>query len=93
MKINTIELLPEVKDNLIEKLTIKVPLSAVNEEMITEISSLAKSNPGKTKLYFYVRDEDGQMYVNLFSRSVEIAVRKDFVNYLKSQPVLDYKIN
>ena len=93
VKINTIELLPEVKDNLIEKLTIKVPLSAVNEEMITEISSLAKSNPGKTKLYFYVRDEDGQMYVNLFSRSVEIAVRKDFVNYLKSQPVLDYKIN
>ena len=93
VKINTIELLPEVKDNLIEKLIIKVPLSAVNEEMITEISSLAKSNPGKTKLYFYVRDEDGQMYVNLFSRSVEIAVRKDFVNYLKSQPVLDYKIN
>ena len=93
VKINTIELLPEVKDNLIEKLTIKVPLSAVNEEMITEISSLAKSNPGKTKLYFYVRDEDGQMYVNLFSRSVEIAVRKDFVNYLKSQSVLDYKIN
>lgn len=93
VKINAIELLPEVKDNLIEKLTIKVPLSAVNEEMITEISSLAKSNPGKTKLYFYVRDEDGQMYVNLFSRSVEIAVRKDFVNYLKSQPVLDYKIN
>lgn len=93
VKINTIELLPEVKDNLIEKLTIKVPLSAVNEEMITEISSLVKSNPGKTKLYFYVRDEDGQMYVNLFSRSVEIAVRKDFVNYLKSQPVLDYKIN
>lgn len=93
VKINTIELLPEVKDNLIEKLTIKVPLSAVNEEMITEISSLAKSSPGKTKLYFYVRDEDGQMYVNLFSRSVEIAVRKDFVNYLKSQPVLDYKIN
>ena len=93
VKINTIELLPEVKDNLIEKLTIKVPLSAVNEEMITEISSLAKSNPGKTKLYFYVRDEDGQMYVNLFSRSMEIAVRKDFVNYLKSQPVLDYKIN
>ena len=93
VKINTIELLPEVKDNLIEKLTIKVPLSAVNEEMITEISSLAKSNPGKTKLYFYVRDEDGQMYVNLFSRSVEIAVQKDFVNYLKSQPVLDYKIN
>ena len=93
VKINNIELLSEVKDRLIEKLTVTAPLSAVNDEMIMELSSLVKENPGNAELYFYIRDEDGQMYVNLMSRTMKISVRKDIVNYLKSQPLLDYKIN
>ena len=40
-----------------------------------------------------VRDEDGQMYVNLMSRTMKISVQKELVNYLKNQPLLDYKIN
>jgi len=93
VKINNIELLSEVKDRLIEKLTVTAPLSAVNDEMIMELSSLVKENSGNAELYFYIRDEDGQMYVNLMSRTMKISVRKDIVNYLKSQPLLDYKIN
>ena len=93
VKINNIELLSEVKDRLREKLTVTAPLSAVNDEMIMELSSLVKENPGNAELYFYIRDEDGQMYVNLMSRTMKISVRKDIVNYLKSQPLLDYKIN
>ena len=93
VKINNIELLSEVKDRLIEKLTVTAPLSAVNDEMIMELSSLVKENPGNAELYFYIRDGDGQMYVNLMSRTMKISVRKDIVNYLKSQPLLDYKIN
>ena len=93
IKINNIELLPEVKDRLIEKLTVTAPLSAINDEMIMEFSSLVKENPGNAELFFYIRDEDGQMHVNLMSRTLKISVRKDIINYLKSQPLLDYKIN
>ena len=93
IKINNIELLPEVKDRLIEKLTVTAPLSAINDEMIMEFSSLVKENPGNAELFFCIRDEDGQMHVNLMSRTLKISVRKDIVNYLKSQPLLDYKIN
>ena len=93
VKSNTIELLPEVKDNLIEKITVTAPLSAINDEMIMELGSMVKTNPGNTELYFFIRDEDGQMFVNLMSHTLKISVRKDLVNYLKSQPLLDYKIN
>ena len=93
VKINTIELLPEVKDRLIEKITVTVPLSAINDEMIMELGTMVKTRPGNTELFFLVRDEDGQMYVNLMSRTLKISVHKDLVNYLKSQPLLDYKIN
>ena len=93
VKINTIELLPEVKDRLIEKITVTMPLSVINDEMIMELGSMVKDNPGNTELFFQIRDEDGQMYVNLMSRTLKISVHKDLVNYLKNQPLLDYKIN
>ena len=88
-----IELLPEVKDRLIQKLTVSLPLTAVDDEFIAEMSALVKKSPGNTELAFYVQDEDGQMYVSLLSRTQKITVRKEMVNYLKSQPWLAYKIN
>ena len=93
VKINTIELLPEVKDRVIEKLTVMAPLSAVDDEMIMEFSSLVKAHPGNAELCFLIRDEDGRMHVSLSSRTLKISVQKDLVNYLKSQPLLEYKIN
>ncbi len=93
VKINTIELLPEVKDRVIEKLTVTAPLSAVDDEMIMEFSSLVKAHPGNAELCFLIRDEDGRMHVSLSSRTLKISVQKDLVNYLKSQPLLEYKIN
>lgn len=93
IKISHVELLPEVKDKLIEKLTVTVPLSAVNGEMIVELNSLIKETPGNTELYFHVCDEDGQMFVNLMSKILKITVNRALVDYLKNQPLLDYKIN
>lgn len=93
VKINTIELLPDVKEKVIERITVKAPLSYIDDEFITEFGSIVKQNPGNAELLFYIMDDDGQMYVNLSSRSIKVSVQKDLINYLKSQSQLDYKIN
>ena len=93
VRINSIELLSEVKDHLIEKLTITVPLSAVDDQMIMEISSIAKASPGSTELCFCILDEDGQTHLSMSSRAVRLSVQKELVDYLKAQPLLQYKIN
>lgn len=93
VKINQIELLPEVKEKVVEKLTITAPLSAITDEMILELSVLIKEHPGNAELGFFIQDEDGQMYVNLLSHTIKVSVGKELINYLKSQPMLDYKIN
>ena len=92
VKINLIELLPEVKDKIIEKLTVSMPLSEVNDEFIEEFSSLIQAHPGNVELHFRLVDEEGQ-HVNLASRKQKISVRKDIIAYLKSQTALSYKIN
>lgn len=93
LKVTGIELLPDVKDEKIEKITIAAPLDDLNEELITELASIIKNNPGKAELYFKVRDSDGKMAVNMMSRSMKISVRKDLITFLKMRPELHYKIN
>ena len=92
VKINSIELLSDVKDEVIERLTVSMPLSEINDEFIEEFSSLVKANPGNVALNFYVKDEEGQ-HVSLVSRELKINLQKDIIAYLKSQSMLSYKIN
>ena len=93
VKINSIELLPEVKDKIIEKLTITLPLSAIDEELIEELDALVKEHPGNAELCFNIQDEEGQMYVNMFSKSNKITVHKELMAYLEAHPLLSSKIN
>lgn len=93
IKITSIDLLPDVKDKMIEKITIAAPLASVTEELVAELSSLIKGNPGQAELYFKLRDTEGQLTVDLVSRSVKVSVKKDLLAFLRHQPDLEYKIN
>ena len=92
VKINTIELLPEIKEKVIEKLTVSLPLTEINDEFIEEFSTLVLANPGNVELNVFVRDEEGQT-VSLTSRGLKISLQKNILTYLKSQTSLSYKIN
>ena len=92
VKINSIELLSDVKEEVIQKLTVSVPLSEINDEFIEEFSALIKAHPGNVALDFYVKDEEGQ-HLNLTSRKWKINLQKEIMAYLKSQSILSYKIN
>ena len=93
VKLNQVELLPEVKDSIIQKLTITVPLSAVNEEMIGELHALMKAHPGNAELCFNIQDEKEMMHVNLMSRIMKITVHKEIMAYLEEHPLFSSKIN
>ncbi len=93
VKLNQVELLPEVKDSIIQKLTITVPLSAVNEEMIGELHALMKAHPGNAELCFNIQDEKEMMHVNLMSRILKITVHKEIMAYLEEHPLFSSKIN
>ena len=92
VKIHSIELLPDVKDKVIEKLTVVIPLTDINEEFIEEFSALIKAHPGNVKLHFCIKDEEGK-HISLSSRDCKLSLQKDIVAYLKSQTALSFKIN
>ena len=93
LKITSMELLPDVKEKLIEKITILIPLSVLNKALITELSELTKARPGATELYFRVTDPDSRMTVDLVSRPVKLSVGRELISYLKERPELEFRIN
>ena len=93
VKINKIELLPDVKDKLIEKITISTTLDALDETMLTEMTSLINGHPGNAELHFHIKDIESQMQANLMSKTIKITVGKELIQYLKNNPTLEFSIN
>lgn len=93
LKINSIQLLPDVKDSLIEKLTITIPLHDMNTQMVEELTTLTKNNPGNSLLYFEVVDGERNMKVELFSRSIKVNVKRELIDYLIENDNFIFKIN
>ena len=93
LKITSMELLPDVKEKLIEKITIAIPLSALNTALVTELSEVVRTHPGSTSLYFRIQDTESRQNVDLVSRPVKLSVGREVVNYLKERPELEFRIN
>ena len=93
VKVTSIELLPDVKEKLVEKITIFIPLSVLNKGLIAELADLTKAHPGNTQLCFKVMDKDTRMAVDLVSRPVKLNVGRELISYLKGHPDLRFQIN
>ncbi len=88
LKIKSMTPLSEVKDSLIEKVTISLKLMDIREDSIAELSSLIKNNPGNTSLYFKIEDNDRQqMYVSLFAEGEKFSVSRKLVRYLEDNSI------
>ena len=93
LKINSIDLLPQVKDKLIDKITIILPLHDMTNRMIQDLSDLTKKGQGNSLLYFEVVDGEKNMKVDLFARSLKVNVSRELIDYLADNENLMFKVN
>ncbi len=93
VKITSISLLSEVKDKLVSKITIQIPLTKLNDTTVAELSALMKNNSGNSLLYFQIIGEERHMNIQLFSRPAKIRVNKHLIDTLRDELDIDFKIN
>lgn len=82
-----------MKDKLVSKITLQIPLSELTDTTVAELSALVKNNSGNSLLYFQIIGEESHMHLQLFSRPARIKVNKHFIDYLKNNLLIDFKIN
>lgn len=93
LKINSIQLLPDVKDHIIEKITIVLPLHDMDAQMLQELTLLTKNNPGNSLLYFDVVDGERNMKIEMFARGLKIEVKRELIEYLEANENILFKVN
>ena len=93
LKVQNIEYLQNVKDKAIDRITISLTSDMLNDEIVTELTELIRESPGKTKLFFQLRDTAGKHHVLLRSTSNDVDVKHNLIQYIEQTPALDYKIN
>ena len=92
LTIGKIDFLSDVKDELIESITIDVPLSRLTEDMTFTLNELTNES-GKALLYFNIIDPEGKQNLKLQSRNHQINVDRKLIDFIKSQPDFSYRIN
>ena len=91
-KISSVEQLSDLKDRLIKKITLTIPISELNETLITEIASIIKNKPGNTSIYFRIEDFEKQLSLSLYPDNQKFKIDKSLIHFLEKQSI-QFRIN
>ncbi|MDE5999524.1 MAG: DNA polymerase III subunit alpha [Bacteroidaceae bacterium] len=92
LTISSVELLAEIKDQLIQKITFEVPLDKMTVAMVEDLAEIVKENPGNADLIFNIHAADNTQLA-LLSRKTKVRVGKPIVQFIREHPDIRIHIN
>ena len=93
LKIGGVEFLQTIKEKAIDRITISMITDKVDDALVNDLTEMINDNPGKTKLFFQLRDSNGNHHVLLRSKREGIDVKNQLISYIDSHDGLSYSIN
>jgi len=96
LKIQKIDVLNDVRDKLVNKLTLNMPLDHLDDEFVTDLTDMVLTNKGAVNIYFNVVDNLTQSKIRLFARQFRVNMDKRFYRMLrkyKEDGKIDFQIN
>ncbi len=93
LTVGKVEFLGEIKEKIIESITVIMSLSDLDEDTVLSLSAFINESPGTADLYFRILDPEGRMHLTLHSRTHRVTVRRELIEFIESKPALSYKIN
>ena len=93
LKVKNVEFLQQIKDKALERITISMVTDQLDAETVNDLNEIISSHPGKTQLFFQLRDSQGKNHVLLHSKNRCVDVRHTLIDYIEKHEMLDYHIN
>ncbi|HCX99076.1 MAG TPA: DNA polymerase III subunit alpha [Bacteroidales bacterium] len=90
--IRNMQMLSEVRDEFVKKITISLTVDEINNEIIDKIQTLTTANTGKVMLRFRLTDPQSRVSLEMFSRAYRVNPSNELVDHLR-QMNLNFKIN
>ena len=96
IKIQKIEVFNEIKEKLINTLTLTIPLQQLTEDYAVELTDMVMNNKGNVNLYVQVVDELSPNKVMLFARQNRLQINKEVYHSLKrarSEGIIEFQVH
>ncbi len=91
-KINSIQLLSEIRDKLSKSVDVNIRAQDVNESIIRQIEAILQRNPGNCSLKFNLFDESESITVDLLSRKFRVSPSNDLIQALEEIPTIEFRV-
>lgn len=82
-------MLSDVKEELVNTLTLTISLADINEHMISELNKLT-AHKGKVRMRFRIIDPVDHVAVNMYSRAKRIHLTDELMNYLRDSAFIQH---
>ena len=92
LKVLKVEQLYDVKEHRLERFTISMDASSVNDQMVSDLVTLVDGNEGTTQLCIELYTAD-QSLVTLYSLSKGVNVDRTLLDFIAKEENMDYRIN
>lgn len=92
-KIVNVMMLADARTEMIKRVTIKIPINSVDENLITDLSAFTDNKDGKTLFQVLLFDPQDGIKVEMKSRTRKLLINNQFFSFVKNHEGLEIKIN
>ena len=93
LKIRNITMLPDVREELIKSVMLRMPIDTVTPDIIGDLKKIVHKVPGKALLRFNIYDAEENINIEMFSRNQRVSVSDELLGYLASRPDIEFRLN
>ncbi len=93
LKVKSMHLLANAKEDLIKSVLLDMPLSFIDKEIVSSLEELAEKNKGDVLLKFRISDPEKNISIFMFSRSKKISLTEEVMRFLDKHPEIEVRLN
>lgn len=92
LKVQKIEQLYDVKQNRLERFTISIDATALDDAFVSELATVIEEHIGNTQLYIQLRTPDNTVLM-LRSKNGGVNVDRTLIDFISSNEKMEFHIN
>lgn len=92
-KLSTVEYLQTVKENRLERFTIVVDSTEVNEAFVNDLKSVIENDEGKAQLFLQIHDPESNTNILMRAQERTVGVSRELIQFVNDHPKMSYQIN
>ena len=92
-KLSTVEYLQTVKENRLERFTIVVDSTEVNDAFVNDLKSVIENDEGKAQLFLQIHDPESNTNILMRAQERTVGVSRELIQFVNDHPKMSYQIN